>query len=106
MRTGTKRLGQMVLGAALLFSWCAAGWAQYQAVPRGEEEAPERDTFSDAVDLKHYRKGNLEWYTQELIASGLTALHKEHIEILDALGRMQARLERMEKEIGTPKRDE
>ena len=64
----------------------------------GNPARAETDEFRDAVDLSKHRKGNLEWDTQELIASGLTALHEEHQRILLKLGEIQDRLSRLERD--------
>lgn len=70
------------------------------------EEAEPTGSFADSVDLSRFRKGNSGWDTQELIASGLTALHEENIRILNKLDQIQSRLERLEKKIATSKRED
>lgn len=65
--------------------------AQYRPPPAPKEEAKEEETF-EAVDLKRFRKGRIDWDTQELIASGLTALHQEHREILKGLEELRTQL--------------
>ena len=41
--------------------------------------------FDDAVDVTRFRKGNPEWDSQQLMVSGMTALHQEQQEILKEL---------------------
>ncbi len=69
--------------------------AEYKKPSSGPAESPAR--FEEAMDLSRYRKGNLEWDTQELIASGMKALHEEHLRILDKLDRIESRLNKLEK---------
>lgn len=59
---------------------------------------PREETFERSVDLQRFRKGNFEWDTQELIASGMTALHREQLQILQELEEIKARLARLESE--------
>lgn len=80
-----------------------AAQAQYRPSPR-KEEPPEAERFDDAVDLKRFRKGNIGWDTQELISSGLKALHKEQVRILERLSRIESRLDEMEKSLGNLER--
>jgi hypothetical protein len=54
------------------------------------------DHFDRSVDLKRFRKGNIGWDTQELIASGMKALHEDHMEILKELKALRADLARIE----------
>ena len=75
-----------------------AAQADYRTSAKGKEPPSAGDEFRDAVDLSRYRKGNLEWDTQELIASGLTALHEEHQRILLRLDEIQDRLSRLERD--------
>lgn len=69
--------------------------AQYRPAPRKDAPA-EADSFEDAVDLGRFRKGNIGWDTQELIHSGLTALHAENQQILKELREIRERLSRLE----------
>ena len=81
---------RVVIGMAV----CALGglaWAESPA------------TFEEAVDLSRYRKGNLEWDTQELIAGGMKALHEEQLRILEKLDRIESRLNELEKTLGNLK---
>lgn len=50
------------------------------------------DRFEDAVDLKRFRKGNLEWDTQEMIASGFRALHEDHLRVLKELEELKEQI--------------
>ena len=80
------------IGAICVCCALAAFWGAARA------EQPSDRAFDEAVDLSRFRKGNLEWDTQELIASGLTALHEEHQRILLKLGEIQDRLSRLERD--------
>ena len=62
----------------------------------GEGAAAEDGAFRRAVDLKRFRNKNFEWDTQELIASGLTALHEENRRILKELREIKERIGRLE----------
>lgn len=78
--------------AAVALLWGVAH-AQYRPAPR-KEAPPEADTFEEEVSLKRFRKtGNIGWDTQELLHSGLTALHEEHQEILKELRERMESLE-------------
>ena len=59
-------------------------------------KAAQEDSFGSAVDLNRFRKGNGEWDTQELVASGLTALHQENLQILRELQDIKSRIARLE----------
>ena len=76
-----KRLLLFVLlfGPALVLS---SGMARAEVGAGREEADSSRDSFSRAVDPKRFRTGNIEWDNQELIVSGLTALHKEHLKLM------------------------
>ncbi len=100
MRRWMIGIGVLSLGLA---GWPSAAQAQYRPSPR-KEEPPEAETFDDAVNLKRFRKGNIEWDTQELISSGLKALHREQVQILDELRRIESRLDKMEKSLGNLER--
>ncbi|MBI3322653.1 MAG: hypothetical protein HYZ94_03115 [Candidatus Omnitrophica bacterium] len=67
-----------------------AGGVDAGAAGAGEDE------FSRAVDLSRFRKGNIGWDTQELIVSGLTALHRENQRILRELEEIKETLSRLE----------
>lgn len=92
-----KKKGLFTFGLAgfLLSMLCAAALAQYRPPPRQEETSKEEDSFQDAVDLRRFRRGNVDWDTQELIASGLTALHKEHQEILKELRELRYEIQKL-----------
>ena len=71
--------------------------AQYRPPPASREESSySSDSFGQAVDLKRFRKGNPGWDTQELVVSGLTALHQEHLQILKELKEIKAALQEQE----------
>ena len=77
----------------------AALWGVARAEYKKPSRAPAEPagSFEEAMDLSRYRKGNIEWDTQELIASGMKALHEEQLRILDQLDRIEARLNKLEK---------
>ena len=83
-----RRLNFAAIGLVLLL---AAMWGIALAQKSGEG-----DSFYASVDLARFRRGNGEWDTQELIASGLTALHQEHVQILRELGEIKSRIARLE----------
>ena len=83
-----KRLITATL-ALVLGSGLAAGFALAQ-------KAAQEDPFGAAVDLARFRKGNGEWDTQELVASGLTALHQENVQILKELQDIKSKIARLE----------
>lgn len=86
-----KNVRVWVLVLLLLPALCAAAEAQYRPPPRKEEE-PKESSFEKTVDLHRFRKGNIDWDTQELIASGLTALHEEHQRILKELEELKTEI--------------
>lgn len=88
-----RRLERWVL-AALLGAFLLAG--EGLARGYGEDDEAAGDAFSAAVDPAHFRKGNPEWDTQELAASGMKALHREHLQILRELRELKSRLARLE----------
>ena len=59
-------------------------------------KAAQEDSFSAAVDLNRFRRGNGEWDTQELVASGMTALHQENLQILRELQEIKSKIARSE----------
>lgn len=86
------------------FGWISAGFlvvwlagsslalAQYRPPPKKESAPSGEDSFGAAVDLGRFRKGNVDWNTQELIASGMTALHEEHQRILKELEELKTEI--------------
>lgn len=85
--------GTFLLGAVLVGAWTAAR-AEYPSSSRIRSDRP--GSFEEAVDLEKFRKGNPDWDTQELLRSGLTALHREHLKILEELKGLQMRLTQLE----------
>ncbi len=61
--------------------------------------ASKQDNFNSAVNLKKFRTGNPDWDTQELVSSGLTALHQEHLRILEELDKLRAQISDIEDEL-------
>ncbi len=100
MRKGdftVKRLGTTIflLSFVLALLWSAAR-AEYGSSSR--TKVGNEGSFEEAVDLKKFRQGNPDWDTQELLKSGLTALHREHEQILIRLAEIKASLEQLEGE--------
>lgn len=98
-----KRLSFWILAAAVAAAMLSGtALAEYgrslPADPRGESEKPaeESSAFDRAVDLNRFRRGNPEWDTQELIASGLKALHQEHQVLLRQIKALSARIDNLE----------
>ncbi len=60
--------------------------------------ADQTDDFSQSVDLSRFRRGNIEWDTQELVASGFQALHRDHVKMMEQLEEIKAALKEIEKE--------
>ncbi|MBI3615489.1 MAG: hypothetical protein HY211_03115 [Candidatus Omnitrophica bacterium] len=90
-------MGMMIFGLSLA-PFGDVAQAQYRPPPVSREEVfSGSDDFREAVDLKRFRKGNAEWDTQELIASGLTALHQDQVRILKELQEIKAGLQQREK---------
>lgn len=93
-----KKAGILRVVAFLLLvsAWgvpqAAWGESAYRTEPRVADSGFER-----SVDLKRFRSGNGEWDTQELVASGMTQLHRDHEQILRELAEIKAALERLEK---------
>lgn len=90
-----KRNVAIGLAACSLAALGGVARAEYRK-PSSEPAEPPA-TFEETVDLSRYRKGNLEWDTQELIASGMKALHEEQLRILKKLDRIESRLNELEK---------
>lgn len=98
---GPKRALALALGLLLLAGAGDRGAARaedgYGASGAGGADAAAEDgEFSRAVDLKRFRNKNFEWDTQELIASGFTALHEENLKILRELEEIKERIARLE----------
>lgn len=90
--------GTLVFGLSVAALWGVAQ-AQYRPPAAVKAEASSReDDFDRSVDLKRFRKGTPNWDTQELLASGLTALHREHVRILQELQELKSAVNRLEKE--------
>ena len=82
----------------LVFTVFGAGvFAQYRSRSASAEAGVGSDDFARAVDLERFRKGNEYWDVQELVASGLTALHRDHVRILEQLEGLKAKIKQLEK---------
>ncbi len=94
-RTAAAALSLLALAAA---DTAQAEYSRSAPAARGgaADDGGEEDAFSRAVDLQRFRKGSIEWDTQELIESGLTALHEEHQQILRELGEIKRRITQIE----------
>lgn len=77
-------------------AWSEEGGREGYGAGGGGAAAGEDAEFHRAVDLKRFRNKNFEWDTQELIASGFTALHKENQRILRELAEIKERIGRLE----------
>ncbi len=64
----------------------------YHARSMKKETVPEVDDFEQSVDLARFRRGNFEWDTQELVASGFKAVHRDSVQ-------MAKRIEKLENQI-------
>lgn len=84
----------LLFGVILTFGWDLAH-AQTRPSSSKKGDSSSQEDFDRAVDLVRFRQGNVEWDTQELIASGLTALHREHVEIREELAKLKAAVERL-----------
>ena len=82
-------------GAMLIFGGGPAH-AQYRPPSSKKGDSSSQESFDRAVDLNRFRKGNIEWDTQELIASGMAALHREHVEIRGEIAELKAAIERLQ----------
>lgn len=82
------------LAAAGLF-WCGQVWAS-DGYRRDGRNDPSADSFDQAVALDRFRTGNAGWDTQELIRSGMSALHREHQQILRELAEIRSELKRLQ----------
>lgn len=89
--------GMLLAGFLSVVALWGTAWAQYRPPPRQEPRgAEETDRFQESVDLRRFRDGQIEWNTQELIASGLTALHEDHVKILDEIEELKKAIARLE----------
>ena len=86
---------RFITAGVVLFSLRGISLAEYDRTSGGAY-AQTDGSFDESVSLKRFRKGNLEWDTQELIASGLTALHQEHLQILRELKELKAAVQKIE----------
>jgi hypothetical protein len=92
-----KGLYRSILAAGVIFlAASSAVFAQYRPPAAKREAVDDEESFERSVDLKRFRKGHYEWDTQEFIASGFTALHREHEQILKELREIKAALARAE----------
>ena len=91
-----KRNVHWIMVGALAFF---PGTAQAEHNPSEKSAATKLsgDSFQRAVDPGRFRKGNPDWDTQELIASGLAALHEEHAQILKQIEELKTAVSRLEK---------
>ena len=100
MRGWRKKTALGLLALATVAGLAGAEYSSGRAAPAardgGADAEAEEGDFSRAVDPERFRKGNYEWDTQELIASGLTALHKENRKILQGLAEIKERIRRLE----------
>ena len=96
------RMIALALGGLITIAFVGTIDAQYQYRPAAtttDRSSSKEDGFDRAVDPARFRKGNFEWDTQELIKSGLTALHRDHVQILKDLAALQVEVERLAEEV-------
>ena len=88
------------MGFAAVVLLFLAGLAQAKSQPPAvkKKSATQEESFDKSVDLKKFRKGNFDWDTQELIASGFTALHQDHEEILKELAELKTEIAKLREE--------
>ncbi len=89
--------GVLAFSLALIAAWGIA-LAQYRHEAEKPRETTGDGSFEGAVDLDRFRQGNLEWDTQELIASGFRALHRDNQQVLKELAELKATVKRIDKE--------
>ena len=87
----------LVVSLVSTFFWGLAQ-AQYDRGSPTKRPVSPMDRFEEAVSLERFRQGNPDWDTQELIASGLTALHEEHQQILIRVAELKAAVDRLEQQ--------
>lgn len=90
-----KNVRVLVFVLLLLPAWCTLAEGQYRPPPRKEDVPAEADPFEETVNPDRFRKGNVKLETQELIASGLTALHEEHQRILKELEELKTEIQKL-----------
>ena len=79
----------LFFGSLLLMMACPTlAQAEYRSRSTSGQ-AEDADSFEEAIDLRRFRKGNIAWDTQELIASGFKALHEEHLRLTQAVRALQ-----------------
>ncbi len=76
--------------------WVGVACAEYPTGKKTRSRGDYSEEGFDAVDLSKFRRGNPEWDTQELIASGLTALHKDNEKILKELEDLKVAMQKIE----------
>lgn len=81
-------IGALVCG----ITWTTfLGFAQAQyRPPAAKKTTSQQESSAEVVDPARFRKGNFEWDTQEMIAAGFNALHRENVQILKELRELKA----------------
>ncbi len=87
-----KSVRVLALVLLLLPAWCALAEGQYRPPPRKGNVPTGADPFDEAVNPDRFRKGNVKLGTQELVGSGMTALHEEHQRILKELEELKTEI--------------
>ena len=84
--------GLALLGALVLaVSGTSRAEAEYRSPKTASGRSPSSNSnFDDAVDVARFRKGNPEWDSQELMVSGMKALHQEQQKILRELEELKS----------------
>ncbi len=89
----------MFLGGCLVITTGVAS-AEYRATTRKSGPPEQTDNFSQAVDLTRFRRGNIEWDTQELVSSGFLAVHKDHLQLLKEIQELQQQVKELKGKLG------
>ena len=94
-RTAQRWMIVAAMGTSLLLPGAAR--AQAGSSAQGDAADSGDGSFQRSVNPVRFRKGNPEWDTQEMIASGLTALHEEHVRILKEIEELKTAVTKLEK---------
>ena len=96
MNRSIFRMVIVMLLSVGLFGVAQAARSYERTGSSGSGHASEEGGFDESVDPANFRKGNFEWDTQELIASGFKALHQDNERILRELADLKASLRKLE----------
>ena len=86
-----------MIAGALSLTLLGSAQADYgKPAPSERTRSSEEDGFESLMDLNRVRKGNFEWDTQQLIANGFLALHRENQKILRELEALKSEVQKLE----------